>query len=141
MSKNLTKLNKFFKACENSDLDFINKSIIGNKHLIVSKTPEGWTGLVIASFNENYEAAKNLISNGADINYATEKGTTVFMYAKTPVLKNQKNIQFLEFLIEEGANINVIDKSGKTVLDYVFEKKAYILAEWLISKGALRNIK
>lgn len=131
---------EFFEACKTGDIEIVRQFVAKQNTIIDVETPEGWTGLVISCFNENIEIAKFLLENGANINHANKKGTTVLMYAKTPVLKNQRNTAFLAYLLENGADINAVDIFRKTILDYVIEKEGFVLADWLISKGAKRSI-
>ncbi len=126
----------FLKACEIGDLTKVKTKLKEDSNLINCVTKQGWTGLVLAVYNENVKIAKYLISNGADVNASNFKGTTVFMYAKTPILEKPTQIKFLDYLISVGANINSVDVFGKTVLDYVEEKKVSTLTNWLITKGA-----
>jgi len=130
---------QFFEACVEGNETIVKAFIAEGNYPIDTRSPEGWTGLVMACFNENKAIAKFLIANGADINGTNAKGTTIFMYAKTPIQKKQHETAFLQYLLEHGANINALDKKGKSVLDYVLENRALILADWLIKKGAKRG--
>lgn len=127
---------KYFTACSKGHLDIVKEILETNKLNIDNKSPEGWTGLIISCFNQQYEIAQFLIENRADVNATNAKGTSVFMYAKTPILQNPNNTQILELLLEEGAEINHLDSYNKSVLDYVIEKGAFKLGKWLISRGA-----
>ena len=129
----------FFNACVHGDLELVGKFIEQNEYPIDIKSKEGWTGLVMACYNEKHEIAKLLIDHGADINATNDKGTTIFMYAKTPIQEKQNQTDFLQYLIDNGADINALDHKGKSVLDYVIENNALILAEWLVEKGAKRG--
>lgn len=81
-----------------------------------------WTPLVVASFNQHLDLVKYLIAQGANVNYATPKGTTVLMYAKTALINSEDlNYQLLECLIKAGADINAQDIFGKTAMDYIAE--------------------
>ena len=82
-----------------------------------------------------------LISKGANVNAVNGKGTSVFMYAKTPVLQNFKELNILNLLISNGAKINHLDKFNKSVLDYVYDLNDERLLKWLISKGAKYSTK
>jgi methionyl-tRNA formyltransferase len=130
----------FFNACKKNDIITVEQFINEKKFPIDIKTKEGWTGLILACFNESYNVAKLLIENNADINATNSKGTTVFMYAKTPIQSKQDQTSFLKFLLEKGAQINAMDIYNKTVLDYVIEKKCFILAKWLQKNGAKATI-
>mgnify|MGYP000560186572 CR=1 FL=1 len=133
---NPIKPQQFFEACVIGDPKTVKQFIQENQHDIDVKNEKGWTGLIMACFNENTEIAKLLIENGADINATNEKGTTVFMYAKTPIQSKQHDTNFLDYLLRNGADINAFDEKGKTVLDYVTENGFHELSAWMIKKGA-----
>jgi ankyrin repeat protein len=120
----------FLKACSNGDKEDV-ESFIPYIESIDIRTKEGWTGLILACHGKHYAVAKTLIANGADVNASNSKGTTVFMYAKTPIIESGE-IDFLDYLIAKGANPNAIDSFGKTALDYVSDiTPEGILVEYL----------
>ena len=125
----------FFEACTNGDNERL-KELLPVINDINIKTPEGRTGLVLACYSEHKDTVKLLVEAGADVNATNPKGTTVFMYAKTPVFTSH-NTAILEYLLKSGADINAKDIFGKTVLDYVIEKNATWLAEWMMHRGAV----
>ncbi len=129
----------FFNACTVGDSKTVQEFINQREYPIDIRNNMGWTGLIMACFNEKAEIAKLLIRNGADVNATNQKGTTVFMYAKTPIQKKPKSTRFLEYLLNKGANINALDNKGMSVLDYVVENKCFVLAEWLVKMGAKRG--
>jgi len=90
----------------------------------------------MACYNEHLEVVKFLVNAGSNINATNTNGTTVFMYAKTPVQAHQKDFSILQFLLNHGANINALDSKGKTVLDYVANNNAPIVLDWLKKHGA-----
>lgn len=130
----------FFNACLKGDYAIVQTYIDEGRYDLDLKSKEGWTGLVMACFNENIEVAKLLIRSGADINATNHKGTTVFMYAKTPIQKKPEETGFLQYLLDHGADINALDHKKKSVLDYVIENECPSLAKWLKSKGAETGI-
>ena len=77
-----------------------------------------------------------MINNDANVNATNKKGTSVFMYAKTPAQQNKGSVNILELIANAGANINHLDCSNKSVLDYVIDNNNIDLRNWLISKGA-----
>lgn len=77
----------------------------------------GWTPLIIASFNGSIEMVKLLIKYGANVNGTNLNGTTILMYAKDSFLKT-KNLSIIKILIENKANISAKDIYGKRINDY-----------------------
>jgi ankyrin repeat protein len=127
---------EFWDACENGDIDKINK-IVSQITDINKSNSKGWNAIILAAYNHNLEIVKILLKYGANINSINQNGTTVFMYAKTKVLENN-NFALLDFLIESGSDINRKDfKNNWTVLDYVKQTNNHQLITYLINKGAL----
>ena len=67
------------------------------------KNKNGWSPLMISTFNGDIIAAGKLLSMGALINDTNSNGTTPLMYAKDFCLKSS-DFKLCEFLIENGAN-------------------------------------
>ena len=89
----LLSLKAFHDACENGCISIVKKFVEQSRYPIDAVSTEGWTGLIMACFNQNNEVAKFLIENGANVNATNQKGTTVFMYAKTPVQKKTEDTE------------------------------------------------
>jgi ankyrin repeat protein len=126
----------FFLFCEHGNLERVTNLVKKKLFDINIRNENGWTGLIIACFNSHIDVASFLILNGANVNAVNDNGTSVFMYAKTPVLQDFQGIYILDLLIRNGAEINHLDRFSKTVLDYVRQHKNEELSEWLVSKGA-----
>ena len=133
-------LKMFYKACKKGDLDSVKSFISTNPEDIDVPSKDGWSGLIIACYHEQKEVVNLLIEMGANVNAVNKKGTTVFMYAKTPVQNIHKDTSLLNYLLKCGAKINKKDVFGKTVLDYVIENDDLYLANWLKFKGAKEKI-
>ena len=131
-------VSSFHKACKEGELGRVKAFVSANPSQIDEKSPEGWTGLIMACYSEHAQVVNFLVESGADINATNAKGTTVFMYAKTPIQNNhQDKTELLGYLLEKGADINRLDCFDKSVLDYVIENGATTLADWMVSRGAL----
>lgn len=135
----IISLRAFHDACEVGCFPVVKKFVEQARYPIDAVSEEGWTGLIMACFNQNNDVAKYLVENGANVNAANQNGTTVFMYAKTPVQKKPQETELLSYLLAHGADINALDNRHWTVLDYVIENNADELACWLVEQGATRN--
>lgn len=92
----------------------------------------GWTPLIVASYNQNFDLVNYLIEKGADVNYKTAKGTTVLMYAKTKLVnKDYANYELLSKIVAAGADKHACDVFGKTIFDYVKKDGDYKLLDFL----------
>lgn len=111
---------KLFYACEHGYLSTVLALTNSDKRLISEINEKGWTPLIVACFNQNFEVVKLLLSLGADPNRGGFKGTTPLMYAKTKLI-NQFNQRYeiLNLLIQYGADCKRTDAFGKNILHYV----------------------
>jgi|TARA_B110000977_G_C10893863_1_gene422514 ankyrin repeat protein len=134
-------IEKFHLACSTGNTHVISLFLESQPSLIDLKTKQGWTGLVMACFNQHKKAIELLLLKGANVNAVNTKGTTVFMYAKTPIQNTHSNTYILKLLLNYGAKINQVDMHQKTVLDYVEENGDQNLANWLKDQGALNGNK
>lgn len=129
---------QFLAACATGEIGVVRNLLTRLKN-IDCRHPKGWSGLIMACHGAHAEVAKLLVQNGADVNLTNSKGTTVFMYAKTPTFES-KDYRLLEWLLEQGADINSSDQSGKTALDYVVAKGDADLESFLRKNGALTGL-
>lgn len=68
-------------------------------------------------------AVKKAISNGADVNAATEDGTTALMAACEN--KTSSALSIVSTLLASGANVNTVNSLGKTALDHAKTNTKY----------------
>lgn len=125
-------------ACQDGDCKAVASILTANPSLLECPSPEGWTPLVVASFNQQAECVKLLLDLGADPNAAGKKGTTVLMYAKTAVINRpDTSLVILEMLLDAGADLARRDVYGQDILYYVRKSGDERLAAWLEGKGVL----
>lgn len=78
---------------------------------------DGWSPLIIATFNGKFQLCKTLISLGADVNQSNCNGTTPLMYALSSDVSESK-FSIAELLVENGALIGAVDMFGLAAIDY-----------------------
>ena len=102
-------------------------------------TRYGWSALLAATQNQNYQMAKFLIEHGADVNLANKGGWTPLYLAtdnrnieggdyptRTP---DMDSFEFIKFLLDNGANPNSrITESSET--------RTVFTNQWLDENGA-----
>ena len=96
-------------------------------------TPDqfGETPLLKAIKKGQVENVKNLIDQGADVNFVNQFKESMLMVS---VKKNQ--LEIVKLLIAAGADVNYKDHSGRSILKVAKQKKFTDIANVLESAGA-----
>lgn len=81
------------------------------------QSKEGWTPLMVASFQGEEKVVQELIELGFDVNEKNFKGTTVLMYAKSNASKTS-DLSVMNLLMKNGSKISVADDYGKNIMYY-----------------------
>lgn len=111
-----------FSGCKSFEVDDLLKGLCG----VHDRNKYGWSPIIIAAYNGNFDSLQKLLERSADINDTNYKGTTVLMYAKDWSLRNKDNFLF-KFLLENGADTEIKDFSGKNIYDYINLEEAKFL--------------
>ena len=103
------------------------------KNFEIAESYKGLTALKVALKEKNYEIAKVLLDNGADINARDSDVRTAFRRAI-----RKKNYEFVKVLLDNGADINARDSGGRTALVRASEQiqTVFGLREYLIEEGS-----
>jgi hypothetical protein len=108
-----------------------------------NRTGPGWESLHAAAREGNIEAARLLITQGAEVNAQDDKGFTPLHVAvredREPVLKvGQKSI--VQLLLAAGADVDARDKKGATPLHHAALLRRMRAAKQLLVGGANVNV-
>lgn len=99
-------------ASRAGDLELVRRLIASGTN-VNERGKTGGTPLFFAAGNDHVKIAKELLSNGADIDATDNKGRTA-IFAN---LQNEKDsVEMLEFLVLKGTSINLRDKFGFSAL-------------------------
>ena len=90
----------------------------------------GFTPLIIACYNGNYEIASILMDKVENIDYASNIGTALM----AAVFKN--NVKISKMLLDFRANPNIADNNETTALHYAVRFKNVELITLLVNYGA-----
>lgn len=100
---------------------------------VEARDSDGWTALMLSAVKNDSVGVKNLIAKGADVNTRDNHGSTSIIHAD--------NLQVLAVLLANKAQINAVDDYGTTALMAAAEFGKYEKAEFLLGKGADKNLK
>ncbi len=82
-----------------------------------TENAQGWTPLMIASYNGHLEPLRWLIESGANPDHQNRRGTTALMYAKS-FAQMTGNLGPIKILLAAGARPDLKDQYGYAVSDY-----------------------
>ena len=114
----------FIESVASNNLKNVIQAVDLNPFLINEKNDQGWTALIIASYNGFDDIVNFLLKSNADPNLPNLKGTTPLMYAKD-CYQNSGNAYGMKALLNTGAEIEVKDIFRKNIFDYLDKDSIY----------------
>ncbi|SDZ43165.1 ankyrin repeat domain-containing protein [Bacillus sp. 166amftsu] len=129
----MNQIEKITNAAMNGDMPTIQEILNENPDLVNTFSQDGWTPLHLASYFGKEEAARLLLSLGADI-HARAKNSNENMPLHAAVANKQ--VKLVELLIKNGADINAKQSGGWTSLHEAALLGNTEIVELLIKEGA-----
>jgi FOG: Ankyrin repeat len=80
---------------------------------IDEKNHKGYSALMLAAYNGQYEACEYLLIHGADPNSADATGSTILMGAAF-----KGNLEIVKLLVDHGADVDMENPKGQTALQF-----------------------
>lgn len=114
------KLNELIDMVSAGKFDELMRVKDLNRYTNEQEPIHGWTLLMVAAYNCQYDIAKYLLKLGSDINARNYNGTSVIMYAKNGMLSTGDDRLF-KYLLGKGANPFIKDYMGKDLFCYIEE--------------------
>jgi uncharacterized protein len=157
---------EIFIAAQKGDTLSLRRFLYDKPQLVGAYSPEGWTPLHLAAHFGHLETAKELVTEGAEVNsvsknemannplHAAVAGNHTIMVAFlidsgadvnnkqhggwTPLhgAVQNGNLGMVRLLVDNGADINLTSDDGMSAISLALDKKFSHIAEYLISKGA-----
>jgi ankyrin repeat protein len=126
-----------FESCKAGNR---NAALIYMAHVsdIDVRCVEGWTPLIVASYNGFTDIIVDLITHGANVNATNRNGTSVLMYAKSAAVRTG-DYSGMDVLLEHKADPYHRDLYGKTIFDYAKTINDSILLSYLSLKMNRKN--
>ena len=125
-------ISTLMSATANNDVDGVKFFSKAGALVINQRNKGGATSLHIACREGNFEIAKTLIENGANVNIADNEGWTPLMRAS---LAGNKEI--VEILLKNGANANLLNSLNESALIHATTSKCIKCIEEIIENGNL----
>jgi ankyrin repeat protein len=91
-------------AVYGGNADVVKELIMNNAAVSPRMNDQGWTALMLATYQEYEDIAQLLLDNGADPNEQDQEGWTTLMIAA-----NKGNINIVKSLLEKGVDVNAKD--------------------------------
>ncbi len=111
------KLDELLEACRNDDVQTVSSLLCTPGLINAAEVVNGWTPLMVSTYNNSKECVRYLIAAGADIKAKNHNGTNMLMYAKD-VFINYKDDYLYRLFLKLGLSPDVKDYEGKTTYDY-----------------------
>ena len=125
-------ISTLMSATANNDVDGVKFFSKAGALVINQRNKGGATSLHIACREGNFEIAKTLIDNGANVNIADNEGWTPLMRAS---LAGNKEI--VEILLKNGAKANLLNSLNESALIHATTSKCTKCIEQIIENGNL----
>jgi hypothetical protein len=125
-------ISTLMSATANNDVDGVKFFSKAGALVINQRNKGGATSLHIACREGNFEIAKTLIDNGANVNIADNEGWTPLMRAS---LAGNKEI--VEILLKNGAKANLLNSLNESALIHATASKCIKCIEEIIENGNL----
>ncbi|EAY16011.1 hypothetical protein TVAG_262610 [Trichomonas vaginalis G3] len=125
----------FYLAAKDGNRRLV-KSLVECGWNLETKTNNGWTPLIGASYNNALDSVKYLISIGADIEAKNKDGQTPLIVASI-----YNSVPVVKYLISAGANKEAKDNLGNTPLLAAAIKERDIVIKCLVEAGADKRAK
>ena len=107
----MTTTELFFNAIREKDFDVLKSFIDDDPKIVNSQDSRGFTPLIFATYFDNFEAAKLLLSSKAEVNAKDYSGNTALIG-----VCYKGNTEIASLLIQNGANVEVKNNTRSTPL-------------------------
>ena len=121
---------EIFKYIDEMDIQKINLLSTKECFDVNITNQQGWTSLIISSFEGKLLCCETLISLGANINQPNPNGTNPFMYSLSYASKTG-DFKVAELLLKEGCDVDAADMFGFSAIDYAEKNRDNNIIEFL----------
>ncbi|MAF90590.1 MAG: ankyrin repeat domain-containing protein [Bdellovibrionota bacterium] len=126
------KESQIFHWARTGDLDALIEALSTGAQIdLEEKNNQGYTPLMLAIYNQQFEFAKSLIAVGVSIHEEDPAGNTVLM-----ITSYKGNVDMLNLLLEKGASLDSTNAAGMQAYDWAKAFNRSDILEVLDSKLA-----
>lgn len=111
------RFSDLLNACKTGDIECVT-DICSTGYHVNDIDKNGWSPLIVATYNNQIEIVYYLISAGADIYATNNNGVNLLMYAKDAFVNTGDDTLFYLFL-KLGLSPHQKDYRGKNLFDYI----------------------
>lgn len=136
---------KLFKAIERGEIEAVKECLKNGANVNTKNNRNDFSPLLLSIFHCQFETAKYLIDNGADVTANDDKGTTPLHWACCIEGYNIEHYELAKLLIEKGADVNAENRFEETPLLWALSNTTieymHNITKLLIENGANVNYK
>lgn len=114
------RFDELMNACKIGDLSIVKEICSINRH-VNQHEEHGWTPIIVATYYNQKEIVKYLLTCGADISVINNNGTNLLMYAMDTFLRFDDN-SLVKLYLKMGLNPKKKDFYGHDLYYYMKEK-------------------
>jgi ankyrin repeat protein len=124
----------FLETAESGELSAVQHTLELGAVLDYQRTENGWTALMLASYNSHKDIVEFLLSKGAILDVRDKVGQTALMAA---VSAEKPDIEIIQLLLKFGTNPNIQrKKDGSTALMLATKSERNDIVKILLANGA-----
>lgn len=113
----IDRFEELIQACKEGDIETVKEICQVDSH-VNAVDNNGWTPLIVATYNNRKNIVKYLLLKGANIYAKNNNGTNLLMYAKDAYIASSDNELFVLFA-KLGLSVKECDYMGKNLDDYL----------------------
>lgn len=127
----------FAEAVAVADLPRVRQLLAEDPARLAEPTPDGFTGLVLASWLGHREVAAELLERGADPNQPARNATGMTpLHAAASCRRSGASLEIVRLLLGRGATLEAIQAGGFSPLHLAAAQGKKELVELLLERGA-----
>ena len=138
-TREASQYSSIHEAAKEGDLNAIKWFLHGGINVNTAGSFRNASPLYMAAYSYDYEAAKLLLSYGANVHQLDFENETALHTAAYHSYVGEGDVKLVGLLIDHGANVNVVSDKRVTPLDWAMMFGTQEAADYLRKRGAKTN--